>query len=157
MPWLLSTGQMLLLQREGSASLRCPAQLKFGDRRLRFDLFRRQRRAALQKALNRDFHVRRYFAWRELIAVLASLVTLAHGVAVLCPGFVPYLPANRLANPLLFVRLIGGEMQMFLGAFNRVRRPALIHPGDGTFGLTLLVCSFLGCSFAGYVRFAIRL
>ncbi len=53
--------------------------------------------------------------------MLSSLVTLIHGVLVLCPGFVPYLPPGRLANPLLFVRLIGGEMQLFLGAFNRVR------------------------------------
>ena len=53
--------------------------------------------------------------------MISSLLTLAHGVAVLCPGFVPFLPAPRLTNPLLFVRLIGGEMQLFLGAFNRVR------------------------------------
>ena len=65
--------------------------------------------------------LRSYFRWRELIAVLSSLLTLIHGVLVLCPGFVPFLPANRLTNPLLFVRLIGGEMQLFLGAFNRVR------------------------------------
>ena len=63
----------------------------------------------------------RYYRWRELIAVLSSLVTLIHGVLVLCPGFVPALPPGRLTNPLLFVRLIGGEMQLFLGAFNRVR------------------------------------
>jgi hypothetical protein len=75
-----------------------------------------------KKARPDNSRARRYFGWRELIAVLSSLLTLAHGVAVLCPGFVPYLPAARLTNPVLFVRLIGGEMQLFLGAFNRVRR-----------------------------------
>ena len=62
----------------------------------------------------------RYYRWRELIAVLSTVLTLVHGVTVLCPGFVPFLPPGRLTNPLLFVRLIGGEMQAFLGAFNRV-------------------------------------